>query len=260
VSFWENFDASLGNYVPDVGGGGTAEIDDTTGNPSADCVKLFSSYIDPTYSPAAILNNVDTYLVGAGEHFYLNARFLVSGVSSWYWANQIFTIQIYFADATLLYQHYYGGSLVPDLADSGWLQFDFDLTSRVGKTINQIIIGLLCHSVYNSQDGQQITAYLDSVSVGTSAPPFDPNPPPPGPRFYQGLNGLSYRSNLPAGIDGIEVAGMAVYGDGRVAIGSQNANSIMIAQASPDNNYASWTDLTDSHSLLSGVKALRRVE
>jgi hypothetical protein len=82
--------------------------------------------------------------------------------------------------------------------------------------------------------------------------------PLPTAKFYQSVNGLMYRSDLP--LPGVlNPDGLAVRPDRKAVAGSRAANAQMIAQAAPTDSYATWDDLTDSYPTNKPVKALRDI-
>lgn len=86
----------------------------------------------------------------------------------------------------------------------------------------------------------------------------DGEDPPITTRFYYGTNALIYRSDLPMpGV--LNPDGLAVRPDRKAAAGSRTTNAQMIAQASPDDDYANWDDLTESYPTNKPVKALRDI-
>jgi hypothetical protein len=79
-------------------------------------------------------------------------------------------------------------------------------------------------------------------------------------RFYQGINGLVERSQLPAGVTGVTPDGLLIKPCGLAVIGSRAANAIMVAQADPAVDYAVWDDLTGSLDTANGITALRLIQ
>lgn len=79
-------------------------------------------------------------------------------------------------------------------------------------------------------------------------------------RFYQGIDGLAERSQLPAGVTGVLPDGLLIKPCGMAVIGSRAANAIMVAQADPAVDYAVWDDLTGSLDTANGITALRLIQ
>lgn len=168
MSLEETFDGSLGNYVASASAPATAAFDGSLGNPAAGCAKFYS---ETTYT-STLTNNTDTHLVGAGEGLYFNLRFISNTLYVSDFTSKIFGIFIEFSDAGDLSYLAMGNSYFDagDPLDTGWFQFTFPLSTREGKTINNI------HFIaYGDRPDMTLTAYLDSIAFATSPPAFDPD-------------------------------------------------------------------------------------
>ena len=77
------------------------------------------------------------------------------------------------------------------------------------------------------------------------------------PEFWQGTDGPgSKKSDLPLS-PGDET--MVVRDDGSVYLGSNEANDPMAVSGSTDDDYAAWTDITDSLDTAKPIKALKTI-
>jgi len=73
-------------------------------------------------------------------------------------------------------------------------------------------------------------------------------------QFYQGIDILTYRSDLP--FERVEVDGMVARDDGMVFAGSGVAGAQLVARTTAADSYAAWTNLTGSLNTGKSIKGL----
>jgi hypothetical protein len=140
----------------------------------------------------------------------------------------------------VLYEYSGGAWVLLDTLNASW-----DLDSNA-KAIVRLDNGDVYMVAYSS-----IGAGYD-VRIFVRDTPIDP---PAAVKFYQGIDSLAFKSDIP--VAGVDPGGLAVSLGGLAFVGSNGPSGQMVVRAA--SPYTAWTDLSGSIPNTAGVRTLHRV-